>query len=121
MAGYADRLLTLEFTDLTPDGDDVIYVAIRNPRIVPMSVLQGETDLAVNPETGMPLDPKAAERAMHATMAALIREWRVYDGLDESEAPEPLPLPATADLVAKLPAEIVNRIAKEIGEAVAPR
>ena len=120
MAGYADRLLTLEFTDLTPDGDDVIYVASRNPRIVPMSVLQGETDLAVDAQ-GMPLDPKAAERAMHATMAALIREWRVYDGLDESEAPEPLPLPATADLVAKLPAEIVNRIAKEIGEAVAPR
>jgi len=121
MAGYADRLLTLDFPDLTPDGDPVIYIAIRNPRIVPMSVLQGDTDLAVNPETGMPLDAKAAETAMHKTMATLIKDWHIFDGMDESDTPEPLPLPATADLVAKLPAEVINRIAKEIQEAVAPR
>ncbi len=121
MAGYADRLLRIEFPDLTCDGDPVVFIAVRNPRIVPMSVLQGDTEVAVDPTTGMPTDPKAAEAAMLSTMSVLIKDWLVFDGMDEADDPAPLPLPATPDLVAKLPAEIITRLSKEIGEAVAPR
>lgn len=118
MPGYADRLIRREFPDLTCDGDPVIYVSFRNPRLVPPSILSPE-DVPTDAH-GQPLDPKQAERAMHASLAVLIKDWHVYDAADDSDDPPLLSLPATAELVAKLPVAIVNAVAREVGEAVAP-
>lgn len=118
MAGYANRTIKLDFPGLSEDGDEV-YVAIRNPRIVPPGELRGR-DIALD-GNGQPVDPGEAEQAMYETLAKLVVSWHVYDGTDLSDDQAPLPLPATAENVAKLPTDIINRVAEEIREAANPR
>lgn len=117
MAGYANRLLTVDFPDLA-DADDKIYVAIRNPKLVPPGELSNN-DVVID-ENGQPVDPDAATAAMYETIAKLITAWRVYDATDMADDQALLPSPATADSVAKLPVEIINRLADEIKQAVNP-
>lgn len=61
---------------------------------------------------------------MYAVYAGLIVGWRAYDAsvlLASEDAEQPLlPSPATAELFAKLPLEIQNRIADEVRERQDP-
>lgn len=110
MAGYANRVLTLTFPELSEEGDNV-HVVIRNPRTMSSGELTPR-DVAVGPN-GQPIDQAEATRAGHEVLAKMVIGWHVYDATDASDDQPLLPLPATPDLVAKLPVEIQNRMAAE--------
>lgn len=104
-----------------------MWVSLRNPRTVPLDQLQAK-DVPVGAD-GKPLDMRRATEAMYERFADLIVGWRVYDAsvseIDQ-ETGEPLdqermPMPATAVLVARLPAVILNRLVKEFKAAVDPQ
>lgn len=129
MSGYAKRVVRLTFEDLTEDpANDLVWVTIRNPKLVPSGELMPEQATPV--VDGQPEDPVAANASMHKMFAKIIIGWRVYDA---SEVPvldaagEPvgeqtlLPQDFTPGNVAKLPMEILNAIGKEVSEALNPQ
>jgi hypothetical protein len=132
--GYANRIITLNFPELSEDQEkDPIRVVIRNPRLMPMGELAAkEADGVTIGEDGEPVvsDGDKATAATLSRMANMIIGWRCYDAsapieLDDEgniTSPQPLlPLPATADLVGRLPMEIISRLGDVIKEAVNPR
>lgn len=132
MPGYSKRILRLTFEDLTDDPDgDLVWVAIRNPRLVPNNELTPEHVTPV--VDGVPEDLKAANTSMHEMIARLVVGWRAYDAsqpvelnaVGEDVTPQVLlpiePGSFTAANVAKLPMEIINAIGREMGEAINPR
>lgn len=123
MPGYANRLVHVDCSDL---GDGV-RVIMRNPALVTADELAGD-NVEVNPVTGLPVDMAAAKLSMYKTIARLIVGWTVYDAtapmLDEAlhEIDQPaLPMPATAESVAKLPQVILNRLATILKDTVNPQ
>lgn len=124
MAGYANRVITLTFDDLTEDPqNDPIRVTIRNPRLMPPDELRPKGGIDEN-------DDDAMMAATYETMAKLIVGWRVYDAAAPIEVDETgtvvgdqplLEMPPTAEKVARLPVEIVNRIGEEMREAADPQ
>jgi hypothetical protein len=130
MAGYAARLLHITFPELSEDPNaDPIYVGMRNPKVMPMDQIQpsGE-EVTVGPD-GQVVPPKSAKDSMYEIIAKLVVSWRVYDAthmeLDPTSGQptdQPLlPLPATPDLVRRLPGAIVNRLAEEVVGALNPQ
>lgn len=109
MAGYGNRTIMLAFPDLSEEGDNV-HVIIRNPRTVPLQ------DLIPDDVPGNEADSAANLRAGMAVIARLVQAWHVYDATSLADDQPPLPLPATPELVAKLPMEIQNRISEEIAK-----
>lgn len=107
MPGYANRLVTLTFPELTEPGDTTINVVMRNPKTVPAQDLMPAS-------ADDPSDQQAAFKAGLAVLAGLVIGWHVYDATDTADDQAPLPLPATPELVAKLPMEIQNRMAAEL-------
>lgn len=128
MAGYRDQVTTLTFPELSEEGD-LIWVTIRNPKLMSLEELQPK-DVPVDAE-GNPIDPAAAQRESYAIMAKLIIGAHVYDAtapieLDETgQVISDMPLLPrtgyTAELIAKLPIEIMNRIGSVMTEAVNPQ
>ncbi|MCW2900927.1 MAG: hypothetical protein JWO67_3192 [Streptosporangiaceae bacterium] len=127
MAGYANRLISLTFDDLTDDPkSDPVWVSIRNPKLMPPGELQARS-VPTN-EDGTPLDSDAALSSMYEVVAKLVVAWRVYDATVlevDPDTREPLDqpllgLPATPELIAKLPLEIINRISEQMSAAVNP-
>ena len=129
MPGYANRVITLQFPELTDDDDlpdRPVQVVLRNPRLMPPGELTPEhveTD-----ENGVPKDVEAAKYANNKIIAKLIIGWRAFDASDirvdddGNELPqEPLPLPATPELVAKLPLAIFKRLSQEVTNAFDPQ
>jgi hypothetical protein len=128
--GYRNAFIKLEFPDLAEDGD-YIDVLIRNPRLMPAGELralagkQGPADaqrLAAArqiTEAGgeVPDDLVTEEDADRgfAFAAKLVADWHVYDATVENG--ELLPLPATAESIAKLPQDILLGIMAEVGKA----
>lgn len=109
MAGYANRTILLSFPDLSEEGDRV-HVIIRNPKTMATAELNpGNIPLGAD---GRP-DEKAAEQAGYTVLARMVKAWHVYDATDDGDDQQPLPLPATPELIAKLPVEIQNRMAAE--------
>jgi hypothetical protein len=125
MAGYANRTVYLGFPEFTEAGDREVHVVIRNPRLMPPGELTPQK-IALD-ANGKPIDLEAAKYANNALMAKLVIGWHVYDtnyAVDEdgNELPqERLPLPATAELVAKLPTRIFAKITTEITGAFDPQ
>jgi hypothetical protein len=112
--GYANRLIRLDFPEFS-EPDDPIFVTIRNPRLVPPDTLivaslvdRGDDQPVTTPEA---LDGNAQ------IASRLVVAWNVYDGTDDTDSPRPLGLPATPELVRKLPREIINRIMEEVSAA----
>jgi hypothetical protein len=114
MAGYANRTVTLDFPELSEDGD-LIRVVIRNPKLVPPAEMRRK-DVELDAD-GNPVDPDAAFQATCDVMAKLIIGWHAYDATVVDENQPLLGLPATGAAVAKLPLEILNRIGEELGKA----
>jgi hypothetical protein len=106
MAGYANRVITLDFPELTEVGAEAVRVVMRNPKTVPSQELMPDVP-----------DNATAEETFQgglAILARLVVGWHVYDATSLDDDQPPLPLPATAGLVAKLPMQIQNRMAAEI-------
>ena len=66
MAGLKNRIVTVEFPELTEDGDPPLYVSFRNPRLVPLEWLR--SNLAVG-QDGRPLDQDAATEESYERIA----------------------------------------------------
>lgn len=113
--GYANKLVRLDFSDL----GEGCFVTIRNPKLLTDGQLKGP-DLELD-EHGRPKDRAAASAASREVMARIVVSWCVWDPEDDADDPPPLPLPATPELVGKLPLEIVARISEELEAAVSPR
>lgn len=91
-----------------------MYVTLRNPLTVP-----AETLLRRNVPTGTdgePLDPAEPIGAGCEVLSRLIVDWHVYDATATGDDQPPLPLPATEDLVRRLPSEIQNKLSAEVAE-----
>lgn len=124
MAGYANRLITLTFDELSEDPEnDPIRVTIRNPRLMPPDELRASGGVDES-------DEDAVMAATYTMMAKMVVGWRVYDAsapfdIDENGelvGDQPLlDMPATPEKVAKLPLEIINRIGAEMKEAGDPQ
>lgn len=123
MPGYANRLVYIDFPEL---GDN-IRVIMRNPKLMTTDELAGD-NVSVDPVTGVPTDIEAAKQSMYKTIAKLVVGWTVYDAtapmLDEdlNEIDQPaLPMPATAESVAKLPSAILTKLGTIVKDAVNPQ
>ncbi|WP_327066903.1 hypothetical protein [Kitasatospora sp. NBC_01302] len=116
MAGYGNRTILLDFPEFSEEGDRV-HVIIRNPRLVPVQDLIPD-EVPDGPD-GKP-DQKAQLASGMAIIARLVVAWHVYDATSMAEDQPLLGLPASAELVAKLPMEIQNRISDEIAKVRNP-
>lgn len=114
MPGYNNRFKRIDFPEL---GDDV-FVTIRNPKTLPPQKMQPE-GVQLDAQ-GNPVDEDAAEKAMYAVMATLVRDWLVYDASSDEDDQPLLTLPATAESIGKLPLEILRALGAEIRSVVNP-
>jgi hypothetical protein len=114
--GYANRTVLLQFPELTEDGDDTLHVVLKNPKMVPTAEL-------LPPELP-PLDGESEGardiRAMNVVIARLVKAWRVYDATSEGDDQDLLGLPATPELVGKLPVEIHAKIGEVLKSVRSP-
>jgi hypothetical protein len=76
MPGYANRIVTLSFPELTEEGDPTIHVIMRNPKLVPPGEMR-RRDVKLGPD-GEP-DSDDAMAAAYEVMAKLIVGWLAYD------------------------------------------
>lgn len=128
MAGYANRVVRIAFPDLTEADTDELFVVIRNPKTMTVDELTPQ-DVALDPATGQPVDTDLAAQRSREIIARLVVAWRMYDASDFSVDPDtgipteqaPLPLPATAELVRRLPMAAIQAINDKISEAIAPK
>lgn len=112
--GYRNPLHIIDLSDL----GDGCYVTIRNPKLLPLEKLT-PVQVPMGPD-GRPIDDAEAQRAVNEMLAGIIHDWRMYDANDMSDDPAPLPLPATAETVAKLPGTALKQLMDAVTSAVAP-
>ena len=142
--GYANRVIHLPFPELAepqldaagnpvldaagnPVPSEPIWVSIRNPRLVAPGEMAPD-DVPVDPATGQPVSPRAANEAMFQIFAKLIIGMRAYDATDFSIDADGHPLPQrlleapfnTVDVVRKLPNMIINKIAEQMSVSANP-
>ncbi len=125
--GYANRLVHVDFTEELAEPGDTVWVTIRNPKHLTAKELRPR-DVAMRADGVTPVNMDDATDAMYETLSKLIVGWHVYDAsdftLDVDGAPgiqAVLPLPATPELVAKLPVSIIRRLSEEVTSAVNPQ
>ncbi len=124
---YRNPVITLKFDELVEDGD-TCHVIIRNPKLMPADEFKAMAG-ADGEESGT----GTMDRSF-GLIARIVIAWRVWDPTvpvkvdedtgelicDEETEPRLLPLPATPELVAKLPQLIALRLMEEVGAAVNP-
>ena len=115
MPGLKNRLITINFPDLTEDGEELLYVTLRNPKLVPMDWLRSK--VALN-DSGEPLNEDAATQESYERVAKLITDIRMYDAEAEDEVgnQQLIGMPMTADKVSRLPMIVNTRIAMELAK-----
>lgn len=124
-SGYANRVITDHFPDLSEDGED-IFVVFRNPKTQPMSRLEADA-VATGPD-GQP-DPEAATKAVHGLVSRLVLGGNLFDAREDGIDPvtyelidQPkLSFPLTPESAEGLPLEVLTRIVERIREAQTPR
>jgi hypothetical protein len=112
MPGYANRTVRIEFPELSEPGD-LVYVVLRNRKTVPLETLTGPESA----EAGEQTDPAKFSREV---IARMVVDWRVFDAFDDRADQDALPLPATEELVAKLPIEIRTTLSKALNPDPTP-
>lgn len=133
MAGYLNRFIDLGFPDLAgvdDNGRALCWVKIRNPRLSPAGDFAAAA-AKVRIENGQPVQTDLAASETFASFAKLIIAGHVWDAswtptvgpdgsIDDTEEPPLLPMPPSADDVAKMPMDILNAIGEELKRS-APR
>jgi hypothetical protein len=130
MPGYSNRVIRLTFPELSADAEsDLIWVTIRNPRLVPNHELIPKQVTAVGAD-GMPVDLDKAKMEIYELMSKLIIGSHIYDctapvELDAAgnDVSTPVLLQQghlSAEQCMNIPMEITNKIALEIREAQTP-
>jgi hypothetical protein len=123
MAGYANRVVTIHFPELSEPDDDV-FVVMRNPKTVALSQMEAR-EVEKN-QDGTPVESQASEVG-YTLLARLIIGGRLYDatvgGVNADGTPVDQPLLTYPLSVAKakaLPADVINGIFERIQEAQNP-
>jgi hypothetical protein len=124
MAGYANRIITISFPELSDDPKERIWVTIRNPKLVPIDEMRGGTGNIQLDANGEPVDSDEAVSAGYGVLAKLVVGWHVWDatvvpvldaaGNDVSVQVLLPQAPVTAGTIAKLPSVIQNRLMGEV-------
>jgi hypothetical protein len=128
--GYANRVVTIPFPELSDDPEDRIWVTMRNPKLVPVDEMRAARNITLD-AGGEPADSDSTMGAAYGVLSRLIVGWHVYDatvipqlnaaGEDVSEQRLLPQAPGiTPAVVAKLPMEILNRLSEEL-KSVNPR
>ena len=128
--GYANRVVTIQFPDLSDDPGDRIWVTMRNPKMVPIDEMRAGSEGVTLNAQGDPEDSGAATAAGYRILAKLIVGWHVYDATvlpelnasgEDVSTPVMLPqAPVTVEMVAKLPMAILNRLMEEMSSINPP-
>ncbi len=135
MSGYANRVKTLKFPDLSEDWDtDPVWVVIRNPMTMDPEELASAYDGVSLSDEGKATDRKAARAGNHKLIAKLVIAARAYDATHEptvdpltgeitGNADQPLlpPTPWAPEVAAKLPSAIQAEIIKMWVESQNPK
>lgn len=115
MPGYLNRFIDI---DLAEEYGEGCFVRIHNPKVVPQSMLEPTHRVEVD-ANGKPVDRETAAAGSDEVMCRLIKDWLVYDASDVNADDMPLlPLPATPQVLAKLPVGIKMRLSKTISDAM---
>lgn len=130
--GYAHRVVTLRFDDLAEadengEASENLFIVLRNPKLVPLADI-----LPAHVNQDGTANTAEAMAMLNDVASKLIIGWRMYDcagdiaidpdtGEDLSDEQQLLPLPATPDLVGKLPGVAQTRLQKLITEAINPQ
>lgn len=115
MPGYLNRFIDI---DLAEEFGEGCYVRIHNPKVVPQSMLEPTKKIQLDADN-KPVDRDAAAAGSDEVMCRLIKDWHVYDASDlDAEDMPLLTLPATPDLLAKLPLGIKMKVSKTITDAM---
>jgi hypothetical protein len=124
MAGYANRIITEHFPELSEPGED-IFVVFRNPKTQTMS--RFEMDAVAKEADGSPNSAEATA-AVYQLMSRLIIGGHLYDarvdGVDEHGNLTDQPLltyPLSPEAASGLPLEIITKISRHIQEAQNPQ
>lgn len=126
----AGNLIPVYYPEL---GDD-IEISVRNPMLMPSSMLAPRKKIAVD-DKGIPVDQLEAYDATLVIAGSLVATWTMYDVLDPSDDPPLLPVPsalvvdgsedardaAVAELMRKVPGPVVDAIGELIAAARNPR
>lgn len=136
MSGYANRVVKLDFPDLSEDwATDPIWVVIRNPKTMDpkelASAYEGNTGFG---DDGKVADREAAEHTTDKVIAKLVIAARAYDATVEptidpltgevtGNADQPLlpHAPWAPETAARLPQKIRTKISEKFTEAVNPQ
>lgn len=132
---YTDRTITLRFdgtqvldgfkddkgpyTITLPNLGDDVWAVVRNPMLMPQTMLTPKRDVPVD-ANGQPLHKEDALNAGSEVVAGLIVSWNLTDPMSDDDAI--LSLPCTAEqLRNQVPAVVGDVIAELIGRARNPR
>jgi hypothetical protein len=131
LSGYANRVITLNFPELSEPGDNV-HVVIRNPRLMSADELRSaggsapedaerlaavQAAVAAGQEVPDELVTDKDAKRGYALVAKLVIAWHVYDATSTEDDMPLLELPATVESVGKLPMEILTRVMEQVGKA----
>lgn len=111
--GYKTRTVRVDLSDLLDDPEGS-FVEILNPGMLSTDQLGRLGLLSTLPDDAADEVKLAAGQQR---LAALVKDWRVFD----AETDELLGSPATAQLFARLPAVVSSRIAEALNEVSAPK
>ncbi len=101
-------------------GDD-LWVIVRNPMLMPQSLLTTKRDVAMNSD-GTPVSRDEAMQAGSEVVAGLIVDWNLTDVLDLAEHSPVLGIPTNADVLRHhVPSVVSEVIAQMLGRARNPR
>jgi hypothetical protein len=117
----------LDFTDddgkpiVLPNLGKDIWITIRNPMLMPQSLLMPKQDVQMK-EDGTPVDRNEALQAGAEVVAGLIVDWSLTDIMDLSDDARVLPLPTNADVLRnQVPVVVGDMIATVLARARNPR
>jgi len=129
MGGYANRVITIQFPELSEEGNQ-IFVVLRNPKTVALSKLETK-EVSLLPDGTV--DQEAAAAAGYATLTKLIIGGRLFnamadevdhvgeDGIPVLVDQPPLTYPISVEDAQKLPTIVIGKIFETINEAQNPR
>lgn len=100
-------------------GDDC-FVEIRNPMLMPPSMLRPKRQVDTD-ANGRPLNPDDAMLAGAEVMAGLVLGWNLTDPMDLDDDPPVLPLPPSVEDFLKVPTPVSEAIGELIQRARNPR
>jgi hypothetical protein len=122
MAGYLNRFIDLEFPELggtDDEGKAIVWVQIRNPRLMPADHLLStstSTKIKVGPD-GKPVEVDTKIEDTYGWVAKIVVDGYVWDALSLDDEAPLIAMPPKVDDIRKFPIGILNRIGEEVSKA----